>query len=143
MKLVVDTNKIISALMQDGITRRIIFSPFIQLITPEYSLEEVSKYENLICKKAKLDYKEFKLILKLIFEKSLIIPKDDYKDKINTAKTMINDINDAPFIALFLSYKADGLWSDDKDFKSQKNLLIFRTKEMALIYKSSKIKEIH
>jgi len=136
MKLVVDTNIILSALIRDGITRRIIFSPFIQFITPEYSLKEITKYEKFICEKAKLNYEEFKLILNIIFEKILIIPKKDYKYKINIAKTMIKDVDDVPFIALYLALKADGIWSDDKDFKTRKDLLIFRTKELALIFKS-------
>jgi len=54
MKLVIDTNIIISALIKNGISRRIIVSPLINFVTPEYTLQEISKYEKLICKKAKL-----------------------------------------------------------------------------------------
>jgi putative PIN family toxin of toxin-antitoxin system len=136
MKLVVDTNIIISALLKDGVTRRIIFSPFILLITPEHSLKEISKYEKLICKKAKLKHDEFRIVLNIIFEKILIVPKEEYIDKIRIAKTMIKDADDVPFIALYLSSRADGIWSDDNDFKTRKDLLIFRTKELALIFKS-------
>ncbi len=49
---------------------------------------------------------------------------------------MIEDIDDIPFIALCLASKADGIWSDDNHFKTRKDLLIFRTKELALIFKS-------
>jgi len=136
MKIVIDTNIIISALIKDGIARRIIFSPFIQFITPDHSLKEISKYEKLICEKSKLNHYELKLLLNIIFEKILIIPKEDYKDKLNIAKNMIKDVDDVTFIALYLVSKADGIWSDDKDFKTSKNLLIFRTKELALIFKS-------
>ncbi len=136
MKLVVDSNIIISALIKKGITRRIIFSPLIQFITPEYTFEEISKYEKLICKKAKLNHDGFRLLLNIIFENILIIPKEDYENKLNIAKTIIKDINDIPFIALYLALKVDGIWSDDKHFKTRKNLLIFRTKELALIFKS-------
>ena len=99
MKLVVDSNIIISALIKKGITRRIIFSPLIQFITPEYTFEEISKNEKLICKKAKLNHNEFRLLLNIIFENILIIPKEDYENKLNIAKTMIKDIDDIPFIA--------------------------------------------
>jgi len=40
MKLVIDTSSIISALIKNGISRRIIASPLIQFITPDYSLKE-------------------------------------------------------------------------------------------------------
>ena len=72
----------------------------------------------------------------IIFENISIIPKEEYKDKLNLAKTMIEDIDDIPFIALCRASKADGIWSDDNHFKTQKDLLIFRTKELALIFKS-------
>jgi len=135
MKLVVDTNIIISALIKDGITRKILFSPFIQFYTPDYSLEEITKYEKLICKKAKINHDGFQIISNLIFEKILIIPKQNYQNKISQAKKMIKDIDDITFIALSLALKTDGIWTDDKDFKTSKNLLIFRTKELALIFK--------
>jgi predicted nucleic acid-binding protein len=135
MKLVVDTNIIISALIKDGINRKILFSPFIDFITPDYSLEEILKYERVICKKANLDHNGFKKILNIIFGKISIIPKREYLDKLNRAKTMIKDLDDTPFIALNLATKADGIWSNDEHFKTRKDLMIFRTKELALIFK--------
>ena len=136
MKLVIDTNIIISALIKEGITRRIILSPFIEFITPEYSFKEISKYENIIFKKAKLSHDDFRLIINIIFEKIQIIPKKEYEDKIKVAKNMIRDVNDIPFIALYLASKSDGIWTNDKDFKTRKDLLVFRTKELSVIFKS-------
>ena len=135
MKLVIDTNSIISALIKNGISRRIIVSPVIRFITPDYTLQEISKYEKLICKKAKLNHDEFKLLLNLIFEHITIIPKEEYKDQLTRAKTLIENIDDVPFIALCLASEADGIWSDDAHFKTRKDLIIFRTKELALIFK--------
>jgi len=54
MKLVIDTNIIISALIKNGISRRIIVSPLIDFVTFEYTLQEISKYEKLIRKKSKI-----------------------------------------------------------------------------------------
>jgi predicted nucleic acid-binding protein len=47
----------------------------------------------------------------------------------------IKDINDAPFIALCLVIKADGIWSDDTHFQTQKQFTVFRTKNLALVFK--------
>jgi predicted nucleic acid-binding protein len=135
MKLVVDTNIIISALLRDGISRKILFSPFIHCYTPDYTLDEINKYEKLICEKAKVSHDGFKLVLNLIFEKIQIIPIKDYQNKISQAKTIIKDIDDVSFIALSLALNADGIWTDDKHFKNRKDLSIFRTKELARIYK--------
>ena len=134
MKLVIDTNNIIAALIKNGISRRIIVSPVIDLITPDHTLQEISKYEKLICEKAKVSSNEFKLLINLIFEQITIVPKEDYIKYIDKSKNLIDDINDVPFIALCLATKADGVWSDDKHFKSQKDFNVYRTKELAVAF---------
>ena len=136
MKLVIDTNNIIAALIKKGISRRIIFSPAINFITPEHTLQEISKYEKLICKKAKINKDEFQRLLNFIFEYITIIPKEDYEEFFKHSKTLIADIDDIPFIALCLASKADGIWSDDTHFKTKNEIIIFRTKELALAFKS-------
>lgn len=135
MKLVIDTNSIIASLIKNGLSRRIIVSPAIQLIAPEYTLQEISKYKNLICKKAKLTHEEFGLLFNLIFEHITIIPKGEYKVSFDIAKTLIDDIDDVPFIALCLATKADGIWSDNNHFKTQKEFIVFRTRELSIAFK--------
>ena len=134
----IDTSSIISALIKNGISRRIIFSPLIQFITPDHSLREISKYKELICKKAKINSNEFDIILNLLFEKISIIPKEEYERFFDSAKTLIEDKDDIPFIALCLASKADGIWSDDTHFKTRKNLTIYRTRDLALVFKPTK-----
>jgi len=136
MKFVIDTNSIIAALIKNGISRRIIFSPAINFITPEHTLQEILKYEQLICKKAKLNKEEFQRLLNFIFEYITIVPKDKYKGLIGHSKTLIEDIDDVPFIALYLASKADGIWSDDVHFKTKNEIVVFRTKELATAFKS-------
>jgi len=138
MRLVIDTSSIISALIKNGFSRRIIVSPLIQFITPDYSLKEISKYKELIFKKAKINSNEFDIILNLLFEKIAIIPKEEYEEFFDTAKTLIGDIKDVPFIALCLALKADGIWSDDAHFKTRKEITIYRTRELALAFKPRK-----
>lgn len=138
MRLVIDTSSIISALIKNGISRRIIFSPAIQFLTPDHTLNEISKYNELICKKAKIKSSEFEIIFNLIFEKITIIPKEEYNGFIKSAKTHIDDIDDIPFIALCLASKSDGIWSDDAHFKTRKEITIYRTRELAIAFKSPK-----
>jgi putative PIN family toxin of toxin-antitoxin system len=137
MKLVIDTNSIISALIKNGISRRIILSPFIQFITPEYTLQEIDKYSQMICKKAKATKEELNIILQLLFEQIEIIPHEEYATSIHQAKALIDDIDDVPFIALCLASQADGIWSDDAHFKTQRKVSIYRTRELATVFQSS------
>ena len=136
MKLVIDTNSIISALIKNGISRRIIVSPAIQFVTPDHTLKEISRYKKMICKKAKITSNEFDILFNLLFEHIVIIPKEEYVNFIDSAKTYIDDVDDVPFIALCLATKADGIWSDDNHFKTWKGITIFRTRELALAFKS-------
>jgi len=135
MKLVIDTSSIISALIKNGISRRIIVTPAIQFVTPDHSLKEISKYKELVCKKAKINANEFNIIFNLLFEKITIIPKEEYEEFFDVAKTLIDDINDVPFIALCLASKADGIWSDDTHFKPREKITIYSTRESALAFK--------
>lgn len=80
MKLVVDTNKIIASMIKDSYSRRIISDPRFQFITPDYTLQELSKYEKTIRKKANLTHQEFDILLALIFEHITITPKEEYKE---------------------------------------------------------------
>jgi len=136
MKLVIDTNSIISALIKNGISRRIIVSPAIQFISPDHTLKEISNYKKMICKKAKITSNELDILFNLIFEYIAIIPKEEYEDFFDSAKKLIDDMDDVPFIALCLASKADGIWSDDDHFKTWKGITIFRTRELALAFRS-------
>jgi predicted nucleic acid-binding protein len=53
---------------------------------------------------------------------------------LDIATTLIEDINDVPFIALCLATKADGIWSDDTHFSTQKQVTVFRTKDFLLMF---------
>jgi len=90
----------------------------------------------MICKKAKINYNEFGILFNLIFEYITVIPKEEYEDFFDLAKTLIDDIDDVLFIAPCLASKADGIWSDDTHFKTRENIIIFCTRELALAFKS-------
>ena len=137
MKLVIDTNNIMAAMIKDSLSRRIISTPMFHFITPDHTLQELSKYENTIRKKAKLTHQEFNLLLSLIFEHITIVPKEDYEEFLDTAKTLIEDINDVPFIALCLATKTEGIWSDDAHFHTQKQFTVFRTKDLLLVFRKT------
>lgn len=130
MKLIIDTNRIIAALIKKGASRRIIFNRDFEFITPEHSIGEIYKYEDEIRKKANISHEEFEILLSLIFENIKIISKENYHDFLEIAKTLISDIDDVPFIAACFATKANGIWSDDSHFFEQNKIKVFRTFEM-------------
>ena len=45
MEVVIDTNIIISALLKDGFSRKLILNEKFKFITPSYTISEISKYK--------------------------------------------------------------------------------------------------
>ena len=45
MKIVVDTNRIIAALIKDGTTRKILFHKGFEFVTPDFNLTEIYKHK--------------------------------------------------------------------------------------------------
>jgi predicted nucleic acid-binding protein len=130
MKIVIDTNRIIAAMIKDGVSRSILFSKNFEFVTPDFSLDEISKHKDEIIKKANIDNEEFALLLAILFERINIISQEEYSKHMNEAEALISDSGDVPFIALALQLKADGIWSDDSDFLEQNTIKVYSTGEM-------------
>ena len=132
MNVIIDTNILISGLIKDSTTRKILFRPDIKIHFPDILLLEVSKYLPEIAKKADLPKKEIRRLLNLLIKNFHIVPLSDYKKQLKEAHEIIGKIDkkDTPFIALALSLKSDGIWSEDKHFEKQKTIPIFKTKDL-------------
>jgi predicted nucleic acid-binding protein len=132
MRIIVDTNRIISALLKMGWTREIITSTNFEFYTIDYVLDELRKHEKYILKKAGMNEKEFELLFSLVMDNIRVIP--DKKIRIHMQKAtdiMKNfDLKDAPILACALAVPNEGIWTEDKDFEKQKTVKIWKTKEL-------------
>lgn len=131
MKLLLDTNTIISALIKDGESRKIIFHTKIELATIHFSKEEIKEHALLIQKKAKIDREELDALLDNITEKCLLVRDELIIEKMPEAKKIMWSIDpkDTPFIAAALAIGAD-IWSDDKHFEKQNSVKVWKTKDL-------------
>lgn len=129
MITVIDANPIISALIKPGVSREIIINREFKFVTPSYTLTEIYKHKNEICKKAKISQKEFDDLLYRLFGYIRIINSNHYSEKLKEAKILIEDIDDVTYIACAL-YLNCPIWSDDKHFKKQNKIKILTTKEI-------------
>lgn len=130
MDLIVDTNSLVSALMRDSGARRVLFLSENTFHAPEEILEELFKYSELLAKKSGFSIDETRTFMFFIKSMFITYPKEKYKKYIKEAKTLISDEKDAPFIALALSIKNEGVWTEDKHFKKQNSIKIWSTKEL-------------
>ena len=66
MRLVLDTNILIAALIKDSLTREILLFPGFEFLLPEYALEEIAKHRTKIARRARLKQDEIKLLLSVL-----------------------------------------------------------------------------
>ncbi len=132
MKLVLDTNRLIAALLKKSASRSILTSPSFEFYTPVELLAEVEKYKGYLLEKTRLDKDKFDDIQDELLENVFLVSKKVYNKFIPRAIEVMGniDIKDAPFLAIGIALKLDGIWSDDKHFTKQDVLRTCTTRQM-------------
>ena len=124
MRIIVDTNRILSALLRDGTDRKIISSQNINFFTLDYVLGEIGKYMGDITKKSRLSKEEIETLLSIFMENVAIVSDKKVKSKMKEAMDIMKDIDakDAPILACALAIPNDGIWSEDKHVHTQNRI---------------------
>jgi predicted nucleic acid-binding protein len=132
LKLVLDTNVVLSALIKESRVRSVLLSPNHLFFVPEYLLDEVERHLSLVRKKTGLSDDEIRLVLNTLMIKAQTIPFEDISKNWEEAELIMSRIDerDVPFIAAALSIECDGIWSDDGDLRRQNTVRVWTTKEI-------------
>ena len=130
MKIVVDSNRVIAALIKESTTRKILFDENFEFIAPDFIKTEINKYKVDIIKKAEINKEEFDILLSLIFDNIKIISEKEYGEFIQEIKLEASDPKDIPYLAVSLSHKSEGIWSHDPHFKEQDKVKVFTNIDM-------------
>ena len=134
MELVVDSNRIIAALIKDSVSRKIILNQKFSLYSIEFGVKEVRKYREEIKRKAKINSQEFNFVMKSLLSRIYVFSEKEISVKsIKKAVGLIGKIdpNDVPFIALSLELGKMPIWSDDKHFRKQREIRVLTTKHLS------------
>jgi predicted nucleic acid-binding protein len=129
MKIVIDTNRLIAALLRSSVSREIILNDKFDLSSPDIIVSEINKHRKYLIEKSKIKPGEFEIILSTLLEKISMIPFDDFKHEFMNAVNIMRDIDvtDVAFIAVSLASNADGIWTEDKGFSRQKIVKVYST----------------
>lgn len=132
MRLVLDTNILIAALIKDSLTRQILFLPGFEFLLPEYALEEVRRHRAKIARHSRLKYEEIDLLLSLLLESVTVVPLERITPHVKEAEALISaiDPDDIPFVALALAEENDGVWSNDHAFAGLPGIKHWRTSDL-------------
>ena len=132
MKLVIDTNILIAALLKDSVTRKILMHPLFSFYIPEHAFKEFAHHEKALIKKSGLTKHRFHEVLASLKKKLIIVPTEEYSGRYPEALRAMKNIDgtDAPFIALALSFDNDGVWTNDAHFEKQYLVRVWSTADL-------------
>jgi len=139
MKIILDINVIISALIKENsINRALLNIPFFEFYLPDYALKELKKYEQLILEKTNLNKDDLRALVKILLSRVKVIEETVFLPYLGQAERIIGKIDrkDTPYIALALSIENDGIWTLDKHFKQQSIIKIFTTEDLLNLFKN-------
>ncbi len=131
MKLIINSNRILAALVKDSYSRKIILHGNLELLTIQVSEEDIQKYKQYILKKTKLTEDQFNVIYGKLQSRLTLLDDGIIKTKMNDAKKIMDSIDkdDTPFIAAALATKS-AIWSDDKHFEKQNKIKVWKTNDL-------------
>jgi predicted nucleic acid-binding protein len=132
LKLVVDTNIILKALIKGAKVRGILLSLNHQFYLPEHGIEEIEDHLHLVANKTGLSPGDIRLALGILLTNLQVVPSNDLLPFWAEAQGIMDpiDAEDTPFIATALVVRPHGIWSDDEHFRRQKRVRVWNTKDL-------------
>ncbi len=129
MKIVVDANIVIAAILGSRGKLNILTSQNHKFFVPAFIIDEINKHSKTICKRAGLSSEEFEEILESILTFVEIVEYSEYINYVSKAYNSMKrrDLKDHHYVACALSVNADFIWSEDKDFFEQKIVVVKNT----------------
>ena len=132
MKVITDVNVILSALIRDSTTRKIILNSKFDFYFPEPSLHKIRKYKSYILEKSGLTEAEYDKIMATLFKYIKLVPTEEIEKNWDEAKKIMEHIDpeDVVFIATALSISDSIIWSDDGHFEKQDKVKVLKTEDI-------------
>ncbi|MBW2975864.1 PIN domain-containing protein [Candidatus Woesearchaeota archaeon] len=136
MILIIDTNILISALIRDSTTRKIIIESGWEFYYPENSFHEIRKYKNLVLEKSGMTKQEYTKLLNNLLKYITLIPEELVQPKLKEANDLLGKIDpdDAIFLASALSLGNSKIWSDDPHLEKQSRVRTLKTKHIVKLF---------
>jgi len=130
MKIILDVNVILSALIRDSTTRKIILNYEFDFYFPEPSLHKIRKYKDYILEKSGLTEAEYDKLMATLFKYIKLVPTKEIEKNWDEAKKIMEHIDpeDVVFIATALGISDSVIWSDDGHFEKQDKVKVLKTK---------------
>ena len=131
MRIIVNTNRIIAALIKDSVSRKIIIHGNAEFIAIPFVEHEIAPHKQLIIDKAEITESEFDMLIQKLFTKMIQLDDTVILSRMKEASAIMYQIDpdDVPFIAAALATDA-AIWSDDRHFQQQKKINVYTTHQL-------------
>ncbi|MEK6933567.1 MAG: PIN domain-containing protein [Nanoarchaeota archaeon] len=138
MKIVLDNNVLFSLMNPSSISSYLFSSIKTEFFSPEFVKLEFEKHREECLAKSRLSEQEFKMRLLEVEEKIIFLKFSQYENFIMETLQVLEDLNDADFLALALSINAS-IWSNDPHLKKQLLVKVFLTSDIIKFLLEGKI----
>ncbi|MBU1201624.1 MAG: PIN domain-containing protein [Nanoarchaeota archaeon] len=131
MDVVVDANILMSALIKDSHTRKLLVLSNNNFYTPEYVFDEINNHIDELEEKSGMPKELIKEVISEIIHLANvhIIPITELEKHYDKAKRITPDKDDTYYFALALKNNCP-IWSNDKKLKTQNKITIYNTTEI-------------
>lgn len=121
MRIVIDANRAISAILRDGPTRRALIDTSSELYAPTLLREEMVRHRAEIAERARLTTADFDGLAVLLLADVRWVTRLEFASCVEEAERAIGawDPNDVAYLAAALAIGADAIWSEDAHFDRQ------------------------
>lgn len=130
MDFVVDANILFSLSKPSSATNKMVSDLSLKLFAPDFALEELYKYKEILSEKSGLD---FDSIINSLKDKVEFINKSEYLGLIKKFKDKISDEKDLVYLALGSKLKLP-VWSNDSHLKEQSEIDVLTTYEIVSLF---------
>jgi predicted nucleic acid-binding protein len=136
MRLVVDTNILLTYFWDTSLFRRICKENKAEFFTPEFALKEIKKHEKLIAGRIRISTNEFSSIYKSLFLNITVIDTMDYAQVLQECRDSVKEFSESEqdefskgldFLAVSVMLCCP-LWSNDKLLAKQDKVTVLKTK---------------
>ena len=131
MRVVIDANELFSLLIKGSRSSKEIFlSKNIELIAPEFILEEFTSNKDELLSKTHRTEAEFSEALSVFKSRVKLISEQEFCQFMPESNEIFPEhTKDMPYLALALKFNCP-IWSEEKLLKKQRRVEIFNTKEL-------------
>lgn len=121
MRVVVDANVVLSAMLRDGAVRHALASTDAHLFAPAFLKQELGKHLGTMARRAGVKKADAQAALEGLLADVIWVGEEAIERSWKQAHRALakTDPKDVPYLAAALAVHADAIWSFDTDFDAQ------------------------